>query len=135
MTLIIIKSGWKATNIVPYYPKKALNSSQLQIQSQTTSPPPPCTSKWLKMDPNLLYSTPKSQKDILLYIQHLDLFKKLNREGRTILMKAGKALGHSITTRYYRKLLFANKGINYSHFGINRRKSALFWTQMSNLQL
>ena len=60
-----IKSGWKATGIMPYCPEKALNSSQLRIQPQATSLPPSHTPKQLKIDPNILYLTPKSQKDIL----------------------------------------------------------------------
>ena len=93
MTPRTIKSGWKATSIMPYCLIKAFNSSQLQIQPQATSLPPSHTPKRLKMDPNTLYLTPKSQKDILFSIQHLDSFKKLNRKGRILLMKAGKALG------------------------------------------
>ena len=49
------------------------------------------------MDPNMLYLTPKSQKDILLSVQYLDSFKKLDCSGRILLMKAGKPLGLSIT--------------------------------------
>ena len=65
----------------------------------------------------MLYSTPKSQKDILLSIQHLDSFKKLDREGCILLMKAGKALGHSI----------AHKALQEITIYKQRNQLQLFW--------
>ena len=77
------------------------------------------------MDSNMLYLTPKSQKDILLSIQHLDLFKKLNRKGRILLIKAGKVLGHSITCKALQEITICKQ----------RNQLQLFWDKQKKKRI
>ena len=95
----LLRSGWVAAGLYPWNPSKGLNSSQIHVTTNPSypaiPPPPPATPKRPRSDshrnPNMIFPTPKHPRDVCRSIQQLG--SNLNREQRTVLQKASKAIG------------------------------------------
>jgi hypothetical protein len=87
----VIRSGWNAAGISPWNPSKALNSSQVArpIQRPVTPPRPTQVS-----NPNMtpVFKTPQSSQQLQQLTQRVQKRSKIQRDIRTILQKAGRAI-------------------------------------------
>jgi hypothetical protein len=89
----VLKSGWKAAGLFPWNPSKGINSSQVRIQPPATKSTTPPSPKQPQFNPETLLSTPKHPQHMYHAIQMLNRQQELSRDQRTVLQKAGKAIG------------------------------------------
>jgi hypothetical protein len=92
LTERVIRAGWKASGISPWNPEKAYASSQVKgkLKGKPTTPPRPKHGQ-IPLDP--LLSTPKRPQDLYYATQALCGGSNQPRPERTIMAKAGKAIG------------------------------------------
>jgi hypothetical protein len=88
LTERVIRAGWKASGISPFNPEKAYASSQ--VKGKPITPPRP---KHVQIPLDPLLSTPKRPQDVYYATKGLCGGGSLPRVERTILAKAGKAIG------------------------------------------
>ena len=114
----LLCAGWAAAGLYPWNPSKDLNSSQIH----TTNPPPPGTPKHprdSRGDPSTIFPTPKHPRDIHRSIQQLG--SGLNREQRTVLQKASKAIGKLTAEQALTEANNPSFRYNWRNYGQRRR--------------
>jgi hypothetical protein len=90
-----IRAGWKAAGLCPFNIGHVLNSSQVQgLQKDVTTPPRRYDNTQLQ---DTIYTTPRRPQDVRDAQVSLQQRESLSRDVRTVLGKAGKAIGRANT--------------------------------------
>lgn len=125
MSPTILKSGWKATGLVPYDRSKGMNSNQLRIQSNKCPKPPTTPKKSPSKEQDWLLRTPSSDQQLIQSIKKLISPNKQDRNVRGVISKAGKAFQNLITQQAVDQTIISKQESQLQSFRIQKNKKRI----------